>query len=224
MSASLPKGACSSEVATRVIVAIPLVLITLVAIYMGGWYWKGVLAVVALQLTREWWCMVAPLSRRYSISSLMFKVLFLLLCLNAAWLLANWRQEYGSFVVYLAIFTAAATDSCAYILGRMVGGPKLAPKLSPNKTVSGTLGGVLGGGVFAFMLLRNIGDNLLPSFLLSLAAVIGDLTESLFKRHLKVKDSGAILPGHGGIFDRVDSVIAVCYMILIVGPKSFLLP
>lgn len=112
-----------------------------------------------------------------------------------------------------------ATDAFAMLIGRTFGGPKLAPRLSPKKTWSGLAGGV-GGGLMATALLL-VFTALPASFLIwapafSILAQAGDLTESALKRRFAVKDSGNIIPGHGGVLDRMDSF-------LLTGPALWLL-
>jgi len=115
----------------------------------------------------------------------------------------------------IAGLIAVATDSGAYYVGTTLGRHKLCPALSPGKTVEGLLGGVLAGltvtGLAAWLFFPaiNLLQALLFAFILSLAGVVGDLTESLLKRGAGVKDSGRLLPGHGGILDRIDSLLLV---------------
>jgi phosphatidate cytidylyltransferase len=111
---------------------------------------------------------------------------------------------------YLGI-VIAFNDTGAYFVGRVVGGPKLAPMISPAKTISGAVGGWLLGtiaGTIYWVILTPspwwLG--LLFSALLGLSGQIGDLAESAIKRVFRVKDSGDIIPGHGGFMDRLDSV------------------
>lgn len=106
-----------------------------------------------------------------------------------------------------------ATDTGALFAGRSIGGPKLAPVISPNKTWAGLAGGMLAAAAvgvgFALWLGSPVGLAALISAGLAVVAQAGDLAESLVKRHFGVKDSGTIIPGHGGIFDRVDGLLAV---------------
>ncbi|KGM44787.1 phosphatidate cytidylyltransferase, partial [Neobacillus niacini] len=103
----------------------------------------------------------------------------------------------------------------AYFVGKATGRTKLWPEISPNKTVEGSLGGVVCALIVAvlFSLLTDINANLLSllviTAVLSIFGQIGDLVQSAFKRHFGVKDSGNILPGHGGILDRFDSLLFV---------------
>jgi phosphatidate cytidylyltransferase len=105
-----------------------------------------------------------------------------------------------------------ACDIGAFFAGRAIGGPKLAPRLSPNKTWAGLGGGVLAASVLALLLHRFEGLPLrltLATPLLAAFAQAGDLFESWLKRQAGVKDSGNILPGHGGILDRLDGLVPV---------------
>lgn len=116
-------------------------------------------------------------------------------------------------LVALALVWAA--DSGAYFAGRQFGRRKLAPTISPNKTVEGAVGGVVAGvvvalafGVFAGATTAQLPALALVAMVAVLASIVGDLVESLLKRQAGVKDSGALIPGHGGILDRIDGVLA----------------
>jgi phosphatidate cytidylyltransferase len=124
----------------------------------------------------------------------------------------------------LFLFAAVwMTDIAAYFVGRAVGGPKLAPTISPGKTwsgaVGGAVGGVLGGLVVALASGTAMGilAILALSLLLSVAAQFGDLFESLLKRRYSVKDSSNLIPGHGGVMDRVDGLVAGAVTLYVVG-------
>ncbi|HFI0150476.1 TPA: phosphatidate cytidylyltransferase [Streptococcus suis] len=120
--------------------------------------------------------------------------------------------------VLFALFIVWATDIGAYMIGRQIGRHKLIPKVSPNKTVEGFFGGILSAVVVAmvFLLVDKTVNTQYPFWvmlllvaLFSVFAQFGDLVESAIKRHFGVKDSGKIIPGHGGILDRFDSLIFV---------------
>ena len=119
----------------------------------------------------------------------------------------------GLVTVFWLLGVVWATDTGALFAGRSIGGPKLAPVISPNKTWAGLAGGMLAaalvGAIFALWLGSPVGLAALISAGLAVVAQAGDLVESLVKRHFGVKDSGTIIPGHGGIFDRVDGLLAV---------------
>ena len=139
----------------------------------------------------------------------------------------NKKKENGFFYVLLVFLVIWVNDSAAYFIGTKLGKKKLCPKISPHKTWEGALGGfvfsllttVLAGWAmnsflthhFTVMQLLSLGG------LISLAGQLGDLAESLFKRDAGIKDSGSLIPGHGGILDRVDSILLISpiYLILI---------
>ncbi|MEH7085445.1 phosphatidate cytidylyltransferase [Neobacillus drentensis] len=125
------------------------------------------------------------------------------------------RQDGGLVFILYSLFMIWATDSGAYFIGKALGRTKLWPEISPNKTVEGSIGGIACAVLVAvlFALFSDINVGLLSlmgiTVVLSVFGQIGDLVESAFKRHFNVKDSGSILPGHGGILDRFDSLLFV---------------
>jgi phosphatidate cytidylyltransferase len=122
-----------------------------------------------------------------------------------------WESELGAWLVMLVFLTTWAVDSGAYFIGRFLGKTKLAPRLSPGKTIEGSVGGfvsavVIGAVVGAIIRLPQP-HGLILGALVGIVAQIGDLTESAWKREVGIKDSGALIPGHGGILDRIDSLL-----------------
>ncbi|NYZ62605.1 phosphatidate cytidylyltransferase [Luteimonas deserti] len=122
---------------------------------------------------------------------------------------------HGNRWLLLALAIVWATDTGAYFAGRRFGRRKLAPRISPNKTVEGLMGGVAAGVLVAVAFAPLAGATVaqlplvaLVAVLTVLASVVGDLFESLLKRHAGAKDSGTLIPGHGGVLDRIDSVLA----------------
>ncbi|HHV39427.1 MAG TPA: phosphatidate cytidylyltransferase [Tepidimicrobium sp.] len=118
----------------------------------------------------------------------------------------------GNIYIWLIFITAWGTDTFAYIFGTLFGRKKLCPKLSPNKTIEGSLGGVFGAILLTFGFAKYF--NLFPLWRLILLAIIGgviaqlgDLTASRIKRITGIKDFGFIMPGHGGVLDRFDSIL-----------------
>jgi phosphatidate cytidylyltransferase len=126
-------------------------------------------------------------------------------------------DNQAGLIATLFIFAVVwGTDILAYFVGRAIGGPKLAPRISPGKTWSGAIGGTLAGiaaaciltaAVFAHFALWTV----LIALLLSVASQIGDLFESFIKRRFGVKDSSRLIPGHGGVMDRVDGLVFACF-------------
>lgn len=121
------------------------------------------------------------------------------------------RLEFGLEWVIFIILLIWSTDSGAYFIGRSFGRKKLWPSISPNKTVEGAIGGILlalvVGVVFWLLNIESLTVLLLLSLATSVFGQLGDLTESAIKRHYGVKDSGTLLPGHGGVLDRFDSML-----------------
>lgn len=120
---------------------------------------------------------------------------------------------YGMVTVFWLFAVVWATDTGALFAGRAIGGPKLAPAISPNKTWAGFFGGIAAAVVVSAVAglwygHASLGPLVLAGALLSIVSQAGDLLESRVKRYLDVKDSGGIIPGHGGIFDRVDALLA----------------
>jgi phosphatidate cytidylyltransferase len=126
-----------------------------------------------------------------------------------------WAGVYLGTVVWM-------TDSAAFFTGRQIGGEKLAPEISPSKTWSGALGGLAlgtGAGLLVWIVATDspwwIG--LVLSATISVLGQLGDLSESAIKRHFRIKDSGDIIPGHGGLMDRLDSLTFGVLLVLVVG-------
>ena len=147
--------------------------------------------------------------------------------LYIGWMLSYWLNlrilEDGRNWVYLAMFTTFANDTGAFFIGRKWGKRKLASAISPDKTWEGAIGGLLSAIVAVIAISKILilfsplpfkyWQVFLIGFLISLFAQLGDLVESLLKRNMGVKESGKLLPGHGGILDRFDSLIFVGPMV-----------
>ena len=188
--------------------SITAAILTLVFITANILYFETflVLLVVSLiALLKEWWELSANLNgylRRFVIGFFWFApALFAL-----GWL----RYVYGASPVFWAVSIVVASDVAAYFCGRTFGKRKIFPLISPGKTWEGFLGGLTAAGVVGVVLGIVLGGDwaagcVLVALLTSIAGVIGDLTESYVKRCAGVKDSGQILPGHGGVLDRLDS-------------------
>jgi phosphatidate cytidylyltransferase len=140
-------------------------------------------------------------------------------CMAFEWLRND--PYHGRDTVYWILIVVWATDSGAYAFGRLIGGPKLAPRISPNKTWAGLVGGMacaaLAGAIAAPLLgAANVPLAAAASGALAIVAQAGDLGESVLKRHFGVKDTGGLIPGHGGLLDRVDGLLAVVPMVALI--------
>lgn len=126
-------------------------------------------------------------------------------------------RQNSLVVLLLALFIVWSTDIGAYMIGRQIGKHKLAPSVSPNKTVEGAIGGIVCAVIVTALYMWKFSAYfpysplvmILLAIVFSIAGQFGDLVESAYKRHYGVKDSGNILPGHGGILDRFDSLLFV---------------
>lgn len=171
--------------------------------------WKGFAAVAAAAL------LVTLASRRPSLG---WGTLYIGIP-SFALLVIAWTDLY---LVFWLMLVTWATDIFAYFAGRSIGGPKLAPKISPNKTWAGLVGGMAGAAVIGALAAWLFGISAeLPDFLwlgapMGLLAQLGDLYESRVKRRLGIKDSGTLLPGHGGVLDRLDGLLPVILATLLV--------
>lgn len=130
--------------------------------------------------------------------------------------------DYGLAGVIWVFAVVWSTDIFAYFAGRSIGGPKLAPRASPNKTWSGLLGGVTGAALAGIITAVMIGQTsvltlAVISGALAVFAQIGDIAESAVKRHFGVKDSSHLIPGHGGIMDRLDGLVMVAVVAWLTG-------
>ncbi|MBW2658716.1 MAG: phosphatidate cytidylyltransferase [Deltaproteobacteria bacterium] len=158
-------------------------------------------------------------------SQLVFGLIYVGLC-GAYLVLLRHLPDGGSWLIIAAAITACS-DSGAYFVGRAIGKHKLSPHISPNKTIEGAIGGIFAGvlGAMFFASLLMPGINwfflVLSAILISSVGIAGDLTESIIKRGTGTKDSGSILAGHGGILDRVDSLLfaapVLYYLIVFMG-------
>jgi phosphatidate cytidylyltransferase len=140
----------------------------------------------------------------------------------AALILFRNDPQYGLWAIIWLFGVVWATDIAAYFTGKSLGGPKLSPRWSPNKTWSGLLGGVAAASLIGSIVAYAIGHTsvLMLAILsggLAIAAQMGDIFESSLKRRAGVKDSSQIIPGHGGVMDRLDGLITASSLALVIG-------
>lgn len=183
-----------------------------------------------------WWAVALLWVQGYPSSALLWgsvsvRLAMGVLVLLPPWLALSWLAALagGRWLIILVVVTVAAADIGAYFAGRAFGRHKLAPRVSPGKTLEGLLGGLL-LAVLVLAAILSINPELrtlwwqwgLVVAFTALASVLGDLLESMIKRHQGVKDSGTLLPGHGGLLDRIDSltaalpVFALLHLLLVV--------
>ncbi len=166
-----------------------------------------------------WWAFALLLVQGYPSSALLWgapplRALMGLLVLVPTWVAFTFvrAQDNGAWLLLLIVAVVACADIGGYFAGRRWGKHKLKPAVSPGKTWEGFLGGVAANLLLSLVLWLVIGGNYLGYLAIilptSLVSVLGDLFESMVKRHRGIKDSGVILPGHGGVLDRLDSLTA----------------
>jgi phosphatidate cytidylyltransferase len=142
-------------------------------------------------------------------------------CAMVAVLWLRHAPEAGFFTLLWIFAIVVATDVGAYFAGQSIGGPKLAPRISPSKTWSGLIGGIVCAGFAGWGVLSLAGEagsfwTLVFGGLLAVVAQCGDLLESALKRHFGVKDAGSLIPGHGGVLDRLDGFLSVAPVVALV--------
>jgi len=199
-----------NELAIRAGTGVALMVVALVAVVAGGYAFAVLAAGVATAVFYEWTRLTRGWGATWYIGGVAYA---LLAALSLLWI--RDRADHGLALVLWVFFVTWSTDIGAYFAGRAIGGPKLAPAISPGKTWAGLYGGVaaatLVGAAWALW-------NELPPVILLLAPLFavaaqgGDLFESWMKRRSGVKDSGTWLPGHGGVFDRVDGLLPVAIL------------
>ena len=201
----------------RFLSTIVLAPMALAAIWYGWPYFDAMVCLAGFIAVIEWYRVsegggkigITPLGRVvWPIAGFFY---IAVACLGLLILRADAVHGRGLVVAFFAVIWA--TDIGAYLVGRTVGGPKLAPSISPKKTWSGAVGGAI-CGVFVGYLVGTFSD--LPysdwtivggGLAISIVSQFGDLIESWWKRRFSVKDSGNLIPGHGGILDRIDGVL-----------------
>ncbi len=189
-----------------------VLLLTMIAIFVPwtwAFWWAASIAIWAMATA---WVLQYPAKEKWYGKRLAYMGVVILTAAITAmyglWQMSPWWLMY----VFLLVWCA---DSGAYFVGRKLGKRKLAPNVSPNKSIEGLIGGLATAGAVAIIVgnyLQLSGTALFLFLILSAitvaASVLGDLFESMLKRRAGIKDSGSILPGHGGVLDRIDSLLS----------------
>ena len=216
-----------SDLGVRVASAAAMIAAVAVTLWLGGTAWTLFVVAIALGVLWEWRGLVTRFVTSTVSRSLWYVAGVIYIGMATAALLL-----IDPDTLFILLCVVIATDTFAYFSGRLIGGPKIAPSISPSKTWAGLLGGMAGAGVVCWLL---VGGALLIAYninnrgigavealisteagvagglgaLAALIAQAGDFFESWMKRRAGVKDSGKLIPGHGGLFDRVDGLLAV---------------
>ena len=201
----------NKELKKRIITSIILIAIILNCLFINNYSWLLLLSIVSFICWFEFINLVKKIWKTKTLMILPIILSFLFLCLFI-YTAYKFRIEAGEREVLFVLGICIFSDIGGYVVGKNIGGKKLT-KISPKKTISGSIGSFL-FSLFPLGVLMILGfeENLpgeafLVCLLLSLACQLGDLIISYFKRLAKVKDTGKILPGHGGMLDRIDGII-----------------
>lgn len=191
-------------------------------VFMGGviFILPGAAGVLIIGLSLIWWVFNLvfifnyPKSQKYFYGNVYLRAMNGVMLLVPSLLMLGFLQASNADMLLFLLLIIWSADIGAYFVGKYFGKHLLAPKISPKKTIEGVLGGMLGSMILTAILSAWIYQqvelkHLLLSALIALVSVVGDLYESLFKRAANIKNSGSILPGHGGILDRIDSLLPV---------------
>lgn len=238
-----------SDLPVRLGSAIIMLVLAGGALWLGGWFWTVFVTLVAIGVVWEW----NKLIERFGLSGVGETIWFfagVVYVGGAAYALMavrNGRQVlpldplqsgYGPLEVLVGfLLPVVAVDVGAYFAGRAIGGPKIAPRISPAKTWAGLGGGALLAALLGIAVeIADFGPASVPGtstlalvmafiggVLIAVIAQTGDFFESWMKRRAGVKDSGRLIPGHGGLFDRLDGFIAVFFVLFIIEQVTLLL-
>jgi phosphatidate cytidylyltransferase len=188
----------------------------LVSLALGG-YGRWAAALIVLAAAAAAIAAVAPVHRAWSAAGVPYAG-----AIGMAPTVLRSDAEEGFLALVLLFAIVWATDSAAYFVGRWIGGPKLLPRVSPGKTWSGAVGGLVGAVLAAVVVAGIAGLPSVPALAgiavaLSAFAQAGDLFESLLKRRFGAKDSSRLIPGHGGLMDRLDGFVAAAALAALIG-------
>ena len=211
-----------SSLKVRIRGALIFGVVVLGALYLGGTAFILLMIAAAVIGIYEWYKMVIT-DKQYRFPLMIFGICYIGLSTGMmAWLRVN--SGYGLYNMLTLLLIVWASDISAYFFGRAIGGPKLAPKISPKKTWAGFIGSSVGAGIVAVGLacpvlltkfnIATVGHMspagyFIMGFVLAMFGQAGDLFISIFKRRYGVKDTGTIIPGHGGVLDRIDALLLV---------------
>jgi phosphatidate cytidylyltransferase len=199
---------------TRIISGVVLAALALLALWIGGWPFTLLVLIATMLMTNEWNNLTGREKPFWRIAGLFYVAIP---CASMIWLRnVNFTGDThaGAKLVLFVLLVVSATDIGAFFAGRKIGGPKLVPHLSPNKTWAGLAGGIVSAAIiagFSTLLFSPYPPSFIAGMdlgiLLAVIAQAGDLFESWLKRRAGTKDSGTLIPGHGGLLDRVDGYI-----------------
>ena len=216
----------NKELKKRIITSIILIAILINCLFISKESWLVLLGVVSIISFSEFFNLIKKIYKKI-FSRLILLTISIVVLLSFTYSAYKIKIEYGEIVMIFILLICIFSDIGGYVVGKSVGGKKLT-KISPNKTISGSVGSFLFSlfpiGIYGVLSIITNKDNfkfalegevIIVCLILSLTCQIGDLLISFYKRKAKVKDTGNILPGHGGILDRIDGIIFAVIISLI---------
>jgi len=213
-----------SELNKRILSGLILAALLLGDVWLGQWWFVALLVIGSLVLAREYLRLIWrgwPSARARALW-VAFGIVYLGASVAGLWVARS--VEQGFFVTMVLFGVVWATDIGAYAFGRMIGGPKIAPSISPSKTWAGLLGGIFTVAALILIVFTIQTEqwpnqwgialplSMLGAVLIAVIAQAGDFFESWLKRRADMKDSGTLIPGHGGLFDRIDGLLPVAIL------------
>ena len=192
------------------------------AMSMGNVLYAVIPVIGVFMLSMLLYVVCFPKYRSEQIMANVFNFLYAPVMLSFIYLTRE--QEAGKYIVWLILISSWGCDTCAYVVGMLIGKKKIFPVLSPKKSLEGCIGGVVGAGLSAALYAIFVVENVFPDKRVTIVITVicmvgavmsqvGDLAASAIKRNHEIKDYGKLIPGHGGIMDRFDSVIVTAPMI-----------
>lgn len=192
------------------------------AMSMGNVLYAVIPVIGVFMLSMLLYVVCFPKYRSEQIMANVFNFLYAPVMLSFIYLTRE--QEAGEYIVWLILISSWGCDTCAYVVGMLIGKKKIFPVLSPKKSLEGCIGGVVGAGLIAALYAIFVVENVFPDKRVTIVITVicmvgavmsqvGDLAASAIKRNHEIKDYGKLIPGHGGIMDRFDSVIVTAPMI-----------
>lgn len=202
----------SRELRLRTISALVLGPLALLAVWAGGLVFVALIALCTVLLAAEWLGLTAQVMSVPGRVAMLAAGLPYLGCAAVALVWLRGQPDVGLRDTLFLIAVVWGSDIGAFAVGRLVGGPRMAPAISPGKTWSGAVGGLVAAIAVGLVIAAWSGDIVgagaaVVALALAIAAQCGDLLESAIKRALGVKDSGGLIPGHGGVLDRLDGML-----------------
>jgi phosphatidate cytidylyltransferase len=218
-------GQAQSDLQVRALSAIVMIAAVLVPLWLGGYWFAAMIGLVGLGLISEWGALCRAIGKTSAAKGglILIGLIYIISAIIALTLIENVMGFAGTLVILALVW---ATDIGAYFAGRTLGGPKIAPAISPSKTWSGLVGGMVAACALMWIAQRNnwlyAETTEYPDYFqtmsplvgagIAIVAQAGDFLESGMKRRAGVKDSGTLIPGHGGLFDRLDGLLPVAIL------------